>query len=251
MLERNTILLPFNFQHIRKSGVMMNNLNSPLSGSVRSRFGGTRKVRSKLVALIAIASAVPFLMSTFAASVTVGSGALIFAQGSQQAVSCDAQVFVAMGQEWFSAPTTTDSTNGYFRVKSVTVSNVDLIACQNTKLRIRLIDSVGAEVQIGGILGASVLQISIPATDGQVSTNNPAILGLGYLTGDGQTLSGVMNAEVSISTSGTSLYDGSQLTANAADVTYYLDPSKSMVNIDGQTIGRITVESVNNPKQQG
>ena len=226
-------------------------LNSPLSGSVKSRFGGSGKARSKVVAIVAIASAVPFLMSTFAASVTVGSGSLTFGQGSQQAVACDSQVYVAMGQEWKSSPTENDATNGFFRVRSVTVSNVDLVACQNTKLRIRLIDSVGKEVQLGGTTGATVLQIAVPSTDGQVSTSDPAVLGLGYLTGDGAVISGVMNAAVSLSTVGTSVYDGSTLSANSADVTFYLDPTQSTVNIDGQSVGRVTVESVNNPRAQG
>ncbi|CAB4529564.1 unannotated protein [freshwater metagenome] len=223
-------------------------LHSPLSGSVKSRFGGSGKARSKFFAFIAIGSAVPFLLSTFAASVTVGSGNLTFGQGSQQAVACDPQVFVAMGQEWKSAPTQTDSTNGFFRVKSVTVSNVDLVACQNTKLRIRLIDSTGKEIQLGGIQDATVLQMAIPSTDGQVSSSDPAVLGLGYLTGDGGVISGIMNAAISLSTVGTSVYDGSNLSANSADVTFYLDPTKNTVNIDGQNVGRVTVEAVNNPK---
>jgi hypothetical protein len=225
-------------------------LNSPLSGSVKSRFGGSGKTRSKIFAVVAIVSSVPFLLSTFAASVTVGSGNLTFGQGSQQAVACDAQVYVAMGQEWKSSPTQTDTTNGFFRVRSVTVSNVDLVACQNTKLRIRLIDSTGKEIQLGGIAGATVLQIAVPSTDAQVSTSDAAVLGLGYLTGDGAVISGVMNASVSLSTAGTSVYDGSTLSANSADVTFYLDPTQSTVNIDGQSVGRVTVESVNNPKAQ-
>jgi hypothetical protein len=226
-------------------------LNSPLSGSVKSRFGGSGKSRSKFFAIAAIASSVPFLMSTFAASVTVGSGTLTFGQGSQQAVACDSQVYVAMGQEWKSSPTESDATNGFFRVRSVTVSNVDLVSCQNTKLRIRLIDGAGKEVQLGGTQGATVLQIAVPSTDGQVSTSDPAVLGLGYLTGDGAVISGVMNAAVSLSTAGTSVYDGSTLSPNSADVTFYLDPTQSTVNIDGQSVGRVTVESVNNPRAQG
>ena len=226
-------------------------LNSPLSGSVKARFGGSGKSRSKIFAIAVVAASVPFLMSTFAASVTVGSGNLTFGQGSQQAVACDPQVFVAMGQEWKSAPTPTDATNGFFRVKSVTVSNVDLIACQNTKLRVRLIDATGKEIQLGGITGATVLQMAIPSTDGQVSSSDPAVLGLGYLTGDGGIISGLINAAISLSTAGTSVYDGSNLSPNSADITFYLDPTQLTVNIDGQTVGRVTVEAVNNPKPQG
>jgi hypothetical protein len=226
-------------------------LNSPLSGSVKSRFGGSGKSRSKFFGIVAIAASVPFLVSTFAASVTVGSGNLTFGQGSQQAVACDPQVFVAMGQEWKSAATPTDATNGFFRVKSVTVSNVDLIACQNTKLRIRLIDATGKEIQLSPIPGSTVLQMAIPSTDGQVSSSDPAVLGLGYLTGDGGVISGVMSAAISVSTAGTSIYDGSNLSPSSADITFFLDPTQSAVNIDGQSVGRVTVEAVNNPKAQG
>jgi hypothetical protein len=62
-------------------------------------------------------------------------------------------------------------------------------------------------------------------------------------------LSGIMDAAASISTAGTSIYDGSDLTPENADVTFYLDPTALNVNIDGQFVGRTTVETVNNPKK--
>jgi hypothetical protein len=225
-------------------------LNSPLSAGVKSRFGGTGRTRSKIVAAVAIMSAVPFILSTFAASVTVGSGSLTFGQGSQQAVACDSQVYVALAQEWYSAPTPTDATNGYFRVKSVTVSGVDLVACQKTKLRIRLIDNVGKEIVVGPT-DAKVLQMAIPTSEAPTSSSDAAALGLSYLTGPGDLISGVMSAAISLSTSGTSIYDGSVLSANSADVTFYLDPAATLINIDGASVGRTTVESVNNPSAMG
>ena len=229
----------------------MNDLNSPLSGRVTSRFGGSGKQRSKILLGVSLAAAVPLLVSTFAASVTVGSGNLNFGQGSEQAVSCDSQVYVALGQEWHSAPTPTDSTAGFFRVKSVTVSGLNLVACQNTKLRVRLIDMQGKEIQIGGAAGATVLQISVPQTEQPTSTSDAAVLGLSYLTGGGDLISGVMQAQASLSVAGTSVYDGSTLSPNSADVTFYLDPTSQTVNVDGQMVGRTTVESVNNPKAMG
>jgi hypothetical protein len=225
-------------------------LNSPLSAGVKSRFGGTGRTRSKIVAAVAIMVSVPFILSTFAASVTVGSGSLNFGQGSQQAVACDSQVYVALGQEWYSAPTAADATFGYFRVKSVTVSGVDLVACQKTKLRIRLIDNTGREISVGPS-EAKVLQMAIPTSDAPASTSDAAALGLTYLTGPGDLISGVMSAAISLSTSGTSIYDGSILSANSADVTFYLDPAATLINIDGANVGRTTVESVNNPSAMG
>jgi len=229
----------------------VNDLNSPLSGRVTSRFGGSGKQRSKILLGFSLAAAVPLLVSTFAASVTVGSGNLNFGQGSEQAVSCDSQVYVALGQEWHSAPTPTDSTAGFFRVKSVTVSGLNLVACQNTKLRVRLIDMQGKEIQLGGAAGATVLQISVPQSEQPTSTSDAAVLGLSYLTGGGDLISGVMQAQASLSVAGTSVYDGSTLSPNSADVTFYLDPTSQTVNVDGQMVGRTTVESVNNPKAMG
>ncbi|CAN2222651.1 hypothetical protein MCEMRH37_01253 [Candidatus Nanopelagicaceae bacterium] len=221
-------------------------LNSPLSGSVKSRFGGSGRSRSKIAAAIAIAVSVPFFVSTFAASVTVGSGALTFGQGSQQAVACDSQVYVALAQEWKSAPTESDPTAGYFRVKSVTVSGLDLVACQRTKLRLRLINMQGQEIVLGAS-NATVLQMSVPTSAAPESSSDPAALALGYLTGGGDVISGVMYASINMSTGGTSIYDGSTLSANSADVTFYLDPTLQNINIDGAIVGRTTVESVNNP----
>jgi hypothetical protein len=196
-------------------------LNSPLSGSVKSRFGGSGRSRSKFAAAIAVVVSIPFFVSTFAASVTVGSGALTFGQGSQQAVACDSQVYVALAQEWKSAPTPQDSTAGFFRVKSVTVSGLDLVACQKTKLRVRLINMQGQEIVLGPS-NATVLQMAVPTS-----------------------------AAPDMSTSGTSVYDGSTLSANSADVTFYLDPTMQTINIDGAVVGRTTVESVNNPSAMG
>lgn len=221
-------------------------LHSPLSGSVRSRFGGSGRTRSKVAAALALVVSIPFIVSTFAASVTVGSGTLAFGQGSQQAVACDPQVYVALGQEWKSAPTPSDPTAGFFRVKSVTVSGVDLVACQRTKLRIRLINMQGQEIVLG-TSNATVLQMAIPNTSSPQSSSDPVALSLGYLTGSGDLISGLMHAAINMSTSGTSVYDGSNLSPNSADVTFYIDPTQQHINIDGAVVGRTTVESVNNP----
>jgi hypothetical protein len=231
---------------------MATRMNSPLSGRVNSGFGGSGKYKNKVVLGAAMVGIVPFVLSTFAASVTVGNGALEFGQGSQQAVACDPQVYAAISEEWFSKPTPTDASAGYFRVKALTVANVDLVSCRGKKLRVRLIDTQGAEIPIGLQQESRVLQLILPDLDVPVNTDtttNPVGLGLTYLTGDGRVISGVMDATASISTSGTSIYDGSDLRGDNADVTFYLDPTRVNVNIDGQIVGRTTVETVNNAKQ--
>jgi hypothetical protein len=86
----------------------------------------------------------------------------------------------------------------------------------------------------------------LPDNEAPVSTSDVVALRLTYLTGDGQALSGQISATAAISVSGTSVYDGSTLGPQNADVTYYLDPSATLVNINGQQVGRTTVETVNN-----
>lgn len=222
----------------------MNDLYSPLSGRVNSKFGGVGRHKSKLIFGTALLALVPVMISTFAASVTVGSGALEFGQGSQQAIACDSNVFVAIGEEWHGAPTPEDSSAGFFRVRTVTVSNVNLETCTDKRLRVRLIDGTSHELQIGSIAGANVLQVSLPSTPPASNIMDPVALGLTYLTGTAQLLTGQMSANAVLNVSGTSVYDGSALSTQNADITFYLDPSASLVNIDGQSVRRATVETV-------
>jgi hypothetical protein len=162
-------------------------------------------------------------------------------------VACDPTVYAAIGEEWHSSPTPTDASAGFFRVRGITISNLDLISCKGKKLRVRLIDTVGAELAVGPTSDAHVIQIVLPNVDAPVSTSDAGTLALTYLTGEGAAVSSAMASAVSLNVSGTSIYDGSDLSTTNADVTFYLDPTATVVNINGQTIGRTTVETVNNP----
>lgn len=223
---------------------MANDLNSPLSGRVTSNFGGVGRHKSKIIFGTALIALVPMMLSTFAASVTVGSGNLEFGQGSQQAIACDSNVFVAMGEEWHGAPTADDSSAGFFRVRTITVSNLDVASCAGKRLRVRLVDGTSNELQIGSVPGATVFQISVPASAPASNIADSTALGLSYLSGTGQLISGAMAASAVLNVSGTSVYDGSSLSAQNADVTFYVDPSATQVNIDGQMVRRATVETV-------
>jgi hypothetical protein len=225
----------------------MNGLDSPLSGSVKSRFGGAGKYRNKVVLGTAVVAFVPFLLSTFAASVTVGTGALEFGQGSQQAIACDDTVYVALGEEWFASPVPEDSSAGYFRLRTATISNLNLTTCAGKKLRLRLIDGSSAEIVLGSLPDAKVLEVAIPREVPVSNLSDPTALRLTYLTGQGQPIAGAMAANVSMNVSGTSVYDGSSLTNISADVMFYLDPTATLVNINGQQVRRATVETVANP----
>jgi len=225
----------------------MNGLDSPLSGSVKSRFGGAGKYRNKVVLGTAVVAFVPFLLSTFAASVTVGTGALEFGQGSQQAIACDDTVYVALGEEWFASPVPEDPSAGFFRLRTATISNLNLTTCAGKKLRLRLIDGSSAEIVLGSLPDAKVLEVAIPREVPVSNLSDPTALRLTYLTGQGQPIAGAMAANVSMNVSGTSVYDGSSLTNVSADVMFYLDPTATLVNIDGQQVRRATVETVANP----
>jgi len=224
----------------------MNGLDSPLSGSVKSRFGGAGKYRNKVVLGTAVVAFVPFLLSTFAASVTVGTGALEFGQGSQQALACDDTVYVALGEEWYASPVPGDSSAGYFRLRTATISNVNLTTCAGKKLRLRLIDGSSAEIILGSLPDAKVLEVTIPRDVPVSNLSDPTELRLTYLTGQGQPIAGAMAANVGMNVSGTSVYDGSSLTNTSADVMFYLDPTATLVNINGQQVRRATVETVAN-----
>ena len=228
---------------------MAGNLGSPLSGKMNNGFAGIGSAKSKLMIGVTLVALVPFMMSTFAANVTVGSGALEFGQGSQQAIACDPTVFVSIGEEWHSQPTPTDSSAGFFRVKAVTISNLDLNSCRGKKLRMRLINTTGSEIAIGANPDIRVLQVVVPDVDAQVSSSDATYLQLAALNGDGGVVSGTLTSAASLNLAGTAIYDGSDLSATSADVTYYLDPTRTLVNIDGQIVGRTTVETVNNPKR--
>jgi hypothetical protein len=235
------------FYRAKKGDAVASGLNSPLSGPVNSGFGGGRKYKSKIIFGISVAAFVPFLLSTFAASVTVGNGNLEFGQGTQAAVACDPQIYIALAQEWHPAPTPEDSSSGFFRVRSVTVSNVDLASCAGKKLRVRLIDGSSSELTLGSTPESKVVQVTLPGVAPISNISDPTALLLSYLTGTGTPISGTLLASAALSVSGTSVYDGSVLNVNNGDVTFYLDPSATTINIDGQQVRRTTVETIDNP----
>lgn len=197
---------------------------------------------------VAAVSVVPFLLSTFAASVTIGSGSLEFGQGSQQAIACDQNVFIALGEEWHANPSVDDSSNGFFRVRTATISNLNLETCGGRKLRLRMIDGSSAELVIGTTPEAKVMQVVLPTSAPTSNITDSTSLGLTYLTGYGQPISGVLAASANLNVSGVSVYDGSSLSSTNADVMFYLDASAQQVNINGESVRRATVETVNNPK---
>ena len=110
-----------------------------------------------------------------------------------------------------------------------------------------MIDGTSAELVLGSTPDAKVLQMAIPKQVPVANTSDATALALTYLTGDGQPIVGTLAASIAVGISGTSVYDGTPLTTTSADVTFYLDPTATVVNIDGAQVRRATVETVNNP----
>jgi hypothetical protein len=223
-------------------------MGSPLETSMRDSSPRRSSGKSKFLIGALVLGALPLLVSTFAASVTVGTGSLEFGQGSQQATACDSNVFVAMGEEWHPMPTQEDSSNGYFRVRSVTISNLDLQMCVTKKLRLRLIDGSSNEITLGPTPESKVLQIALPDQAPASNVSDLTALQFTYLNDIGQPISIPAVVNVALQVSGTSVYNGTALTPQNADVTFFLDPSSAVVNIDGQSVRRTTVETVDNPR---
>jgi hypothetical protein len=213
-----------------------------------SGFNRSGKGKSKFILGAVVLGCIPLIVSTFAASVTVGTGSLEFGQGSQQATACDSTVYVAMSEEWHANPSAQDASDGFFRVRAVTISNLDLTTCAGKKLRVRLIDGNSAEITSGPTPDSKVLQITLPDQAPTTNIADPVVLGLSYLTGIGTPISTPLLATASLSVSGTAVYDGTTLSATNSDATFYLDPTAATVNIDGQLVRRTTVETVNNPR---
>ena len=223
-------------------------MRSILDTSMSSGFNRSGKGKSKFILGAVVLGCIPLIVSTFAASVTVGTGSLEFGQGSQQATACDSTVYVAISEEWHANPSAQDASDGFFRVRAVTISNLDLTSCAGKKLRVRLIDGNSAEITSGPTPDSKVLQITLPDQAPTTNIADPVVLGLSYLTGIGTPISTPLLATASLSVSGTAVYDGTTLSATNADATFYLDPTAATVNIDGQLVRRTTVETVNNPR---
>ena len=165
----------------------------------------------------------------------------------QQAIACDDTVYVALGEEWHANPVSGDPSNGFFRVRTATISNLNLESCLGRKLRIRLIDNSSSEMLIGSLPDSKVLEIVLPKAVPTSNETDSSALGLKYLTTLGQPIVGTVAASVNLNVSGVSVYDGSALSTTNADAMFFLDPTSTLVNIDGANVHRATVETVNNP----
>jgi hypothetical protein len=80
------------------------------------------------------------------------------------------------------------------------------------------------------------------------NSSDSVALNFAYLSPQAVVATGAPQiAQLQLNVSGNSVYDGTGLSATNADLTFILDPSASTINIDGQSVHRMTVETVNSP----
>lgn len=260
---------------------MRSDLNSPLSGYVKNRFGGGRSFFriGKLRGLLLLAL-IPLVISSYAATVTIDNGAPVeFGQGAQKATACSPSVNLSVGEDW-------STEAGYFRVHTITVSNLNSntrdsstgIGCAGKRIRVRLITSDALyelpllpNCSAESNLPITILQIQLPAspTDGAqpvvtplhadgspLSTSCPisafpfnasglAPNGTDQLWTYTPTTPSATSEAISLTSvlklAGQSAYDGSNLSNDKADLVFTLPAN---LNLDSQFVGTATIETL-------
>ena len=144
--------------------------SSPLSGRIGTRFGGRgARKRTRIFAGFVTLIAVTYFGTTFAASITLGTGRLEFGQGARQAVACDADgVTTAVSEDW----STGDS---FFKVTTITLTGLNSVST-NTDTGI---GCGGKKIEVSLMGSSGVLRIGTSTTD-KVSFTVP-------ITGDNPT----------------------------------------------------------------
>ena len=188
----------------------MSKKNPPLSSRMGSRFGGGGRSRKKKQIGAGIASllAVTYFGSTFAASVSLGTGALEFGQGTRGAVACDSDgITTAINEIW-------NNTLTQFDVATVVLSGINTSACAAKIFKVTLLCNTGTEQQLGNLNAHTYASITVSNTDGSLTVASAA--GTSGLTASksGTSPSGVIT--LTIDRTGTQDTDANFL--NAADV---------------------------------
>jgi hypothetical protein len=142
--------------------------SSPLSGRIGPRFGGRgARKRTRIFAGLITLLAVTYLGSTFAASVSLGSGALEFGQGTRAAVACDSDGITTAISETFNASL------AQFDVATVVLSGVNTEACAGKIFKVTLlgqtVDGTAPLLQLGNIDAATFASITISNANSPVS----------------------------------------------------------------------------------
>jgi hypothetical protein len=132
-----------------------------------------KKKRKKLPLILAgvgILALVPIVGSTFAASITLGSGSVEFGQGTQTAAACDSSIDVALGSS---------ITSGAFKLQTITLSNLDATACAGKTFKVHVAngsDALQDWISSGTALGSFKIASSFSATLSSVTSGITAVL---------------------------------------------------------------------------
>ena len=142
--------------------------SSPLSGRIGPRFGGRgARKRTRIFAGLITLLGVTYLGSTFAASVSLGSGALEFGQGTRAAVACDTDGITTAINETFNA------TLAQFDVATVVLSDVNTSACAGKIFKVTLlgqtVDATAPLLQLGNLSAQTFAAITVSNTDGSLT----------------------------------------------------------------------------------
>ena len=188
----------------------MSKKNPPLSSRMGSRFGvsGRSRKKKQIGAGIASLLAVTYFGSTFAASVSLGNGALEFGQGTRAAVACDTDgITTAINEIW-------NNTLTQFDVSTVVLSGINTSACANKIFRVTLLGNTGTELQIGNLDAHTFASLTVSDSDGAL-TVAPAVADSGLTASkSGTSPSGIIT--LTIDRTGTQDTDANFL--NAANV---------------------------------
>ena len=170
----------------------MSKKNPPLSSRMGSRFGGGGRSRKKKQIGAGIASllAVTYFGSTFAASVSLGSGALEFGQGTRAAVACDSDgITTAINEIW-------NNTLTQFDVSTVVLSDINTSACANKIFKVTLLGNTGTELQLGNLDAHTFASLTVSDSDGAL-TVSPAFADSGLTASkSGTSPSGVITLTI-------------------------------------------------------
>jgi hypothetical protein len=135
-----------------------------------SRFGGGGRSRKKKQIGAGIASllAVTYFGSTFAASVSLGTGALEFGQGTRAAVACDSDgITTAINEIW-------NNDGLQFDVATIELSDIDTAACATKIFRVTLLGNTGTALQLGNLDAHTFADVTVSDTDGSLTVASAA-----------------------------------------------------------------------------
>lgn len=139
-----------------------------------------------ILAGIGIIAMVPIIGSTFAASISLGSGNVEFGQGTRTAAACDSSIGVSLAATVSSAD---------FTDTTLTLTDLNTTACAGKTITIRIADASNALLGIGAS-SATFASFTIPSTFAASITGTGATVTVNKADGTAQTAHATDNQAV-------------------------------------------------------